>query len=163
TRGRGLAPGGPGPSARGHLGGAGRPTRPPPHLRRRASAHGPADQGGGGAGSGRPPRGAQHHETAQRAVGPGGREPHGRPAQAGLQEALEDLRNLARGIYPPLLADKGLEAALRSQVRNVPLPVRVEADGVVRYAQEQEAAVYFCALEALQNVAKYAHASEAVV
>jgi signal transduction histidine kinase len=86
-----------------------------------------------------------------------------RQIQTGLQQALEDLRNLARGIYPPLLADQGLEAALRSQARNVTVPVRLEADGIGRYAQEQEAAVYFCALEALQNVTKYAGASEAVV
>jgi len=78
-------------------------------------------------------------------------------------EALENLRDLARGIYPPLLADKGLAAALQAQVRKVPLPVTVEADGIGRYPQEAESAVYFCCLEALQNVAKYAAASRAVV
>src|SRR5439155_2224864 len=83
--------------------------------------------------------------------------------QEGLQDALENLRDLARGIYPPLLADQGLVAALNAQARKATLPVHVEADGVSRYPQEQEAAVYFCALEALQNVAKYAEASNAVV
>jgi signal transduction histidine kinase len=83
--------------------------------------------------------------------------------QSGLQEALEDLRDLARGIYPPLLADQGLLAALRAQARKAPLPVEIEADGLGRYAQAQEAAVYFCALEALQNVSKYAGASRARV
>jgi signal transduction histidine kinase len=79
------------------------------------------------------------------------------------QRALEDLRDLARGIYPPLLADKGLGAALDAQARRSPVPVIVEADGVGRYAPEIEAAVYFSCLEAMQNVAKYAAASAATV
>jgi signal transduction histidine kinase len=83
--------------------------------------------------------------------------------QQGLQDALEDLRDLARGIYPPLLADQGLVAALEAQVRRSAVPVTVEAIGVERYPQETEAAVYFCVLEALQNVAKYAEASTATV
>jgi signal transduction histidine kinase len=78
-------------------------------------------------------------------------------------EALEELRDLARGIYPPLLADKGLVAALESQAGKSAVPVTVEADGVGRYAREAEAAVYFSCLEALQNVAKYASASRATV
>jgi signal transduction histidine kinase len=78
-------------------------------------------------------------------------------------EALENLRDLARGIYPPLLADKGLAAALESQVRRSPVPVAIEPDGIGRYPQETEAAVYFCCLEALQNVTKYAGASAATV
>jgi signal transduction histidine kinase len=73
--------------------------------------------------------------------------------------ALEDLRDLARGIYPPLLADKGLPAALEAQGRKSGLPVTVSPDGVGRYPQEVEAAIYFSVLEALQNVAKYASAS----
>jgi signal transduction histidine kinase len=77
--------------------------------------------------------------------------------------ALEDLRDLARGIYPPLLADKGLTAALGSQARKAAVPTAVEADGIGRYPQEIESAVYFCTLEALNNVAKYAEASRAVV
>jgi signal transduction histidine kinase len=77
--------------------------------------------------------------------------------------ALENLRDLARGIYPPLLADKGLGAALESQARKSATPVSVESDGIGRYPQEAEAAVYFSALEALQNVAKYAEASRATV
>jgi signal transduction histidine kinase len=78
-------------------------------------------------------------------------------------EALETLRDLARGIYPPLLADKGLGAALRSQAAKATLPVRVDADGVARYEQQIEAALYFCTLEALQNIQKYAAASAAEV
>ena len=79
------------------------------------------------------------------------------------QDALEELRDLARGIYPPLLADLGLPAALEAQANKAPLPVTVQAPGVGRYAQDVEAAVYFCVLEALQNVAKYADASAACV
>ena len=75
-------------------------------------------------------------------------------------ETLEDLRDLARGIYPPLLADKGLPAALEAQARKSSLPV----DGRTPTAsaatvQDVESAVYFCCLEALNNVAKYADAS----
>ncbi len=78
-------------------------------------------------------------------------------------EALETLRDLARGIYPPLLANKGLSAALESQARKATVPVTVEAVGIGRYPQEIEAAVYFCVLEALQNVQKYAGATNAWV
>jgi signal transduction histidine kinase len=78
-------------------------------------------------------------------------------------EALADLRELAHGIYPPLLADLGLTAALEAQARKAAIPVTVEAPGVGRYPREIEAALYFCVLEALQNVAKYAQASAARV
>jgi signal transduction histidine kinase len=78
-------------------------------------------------------------------------------------DALENLRDLARGIYPPLLADKGLAAALSAQGRKVPIPVGIEPDGIGRYPQELESAVYFSCLEALQNVAKYARATRAIV
>jgi signal transduction histidine kinase len=79
------------------------------------------------------------------------------------EEALETLRDLARGIYPPLLADKGLAVALQAHARKATLPVQVDADGIGRYPQEMEAALYFFALEALQNVQKYADASSATV
>jgi signal transduction histidine kinase len=79
------------------------------------------------------------------------------------QDALEELRDLARGIYPPLLADLGLAAALEAQARKAALPVTIDAPRLGRYAQETEAAVYFCVLEALQNVAKYAQARQARV
>jgi signal transduction histidine kinase len=80
-----------------------------------------------------------------------------------LSAALDDLRALARGIYPPLLADQGLIVALRAQVTRSPVPVVLEAGEVGRYSPDAESAVYFCALEALQNVAKHARASRAVV
>jgi len=81
----------------------------------------------------------------------------------GLRAALDDLRALARGIYPPLLAEQGLRAALRAHADRVPVPVLVEADGIGRYRRDTEATAYFCILEALQNVAKYARASRATV
>ena len=86
-----------------------------------------------------------------------------RQLQDETQDALENLRDLARGIYPPLLADRGLVAALDAQARKSAVPVAVRADRVGRYAQELEAAVYFCVLEALQNVAKYSNGASAIV
>ncbi len=83
--------------------------------------------------------------------------------QTEATDALENLRDLARGIYPPLLADKGLVAALESQARKTPMQVVVRADGIERFDQDTEAAVYFSCLEALQNVAKYAEATSASV
>jgi signal transduction histidine kinase len=83
--------------------------------------------------------------------------------QADTSDALENLRDLARGIYPPLLADQGLAAALEAQARKSPVPTTLDAEGVCRYPQEVESAVYFSCLEALQNVAKYADASGVTV
>jgi signal transduction histidine kinase len=83
--------------------------------------------------------------------------------QGETHAALEDLRDLARGIYPPLLADKGLVSALEAQARKSGLPVEVRADAIARYPQDVEAAVYFSCLEAMQNIAKYASASSASV
>ena len=73
-----------------------------------------------------------------------------------LQEAVQELRNLAHGIYPPLLMDRGLGEALSAAAGRAALPTGVEADGIGRYPQQVEAAVYFCCLEALQNAAKHA-------
>jgi signal transduction histidine kinase len=83
--------------------------------------------------------------------------------RSGLHAALDNLRALARGIYPPLLADQGLGPALQAQAGKAPLPVLVEVDGIGRYPRDAEAAAYFCILEALQNVAKYAQASLATI
>jgi signal transduction histidine kinase len=84
-------------------------------------------------------------------------------AKAETGEAIEDLRDLARGIYPPVLADRGLVAALEGQARKSAVGVVVESDGIGRYPQETEAAVYFSCLEAMQNVAKYSEATSATV
>jgi signal transduction histidine kinase len=80
-----------------------------------------------------------------------------------VQQALSDLRDLAHGIYPPVLADRGLVEALRSQMARATVDARLETGDIGRYPQEIEAAVYFCVLEALQNVAKYARATDVVV
>ncbi|MGZ8580351.1 MAG: sensor histidine kinase [Actinomycetota bacterium] len=83
--------------------------------------------------------------------------------QAHATSTLEDLRDLARGIYPPLLADQGLGPALAAQARKAAVTATVEGADVGRYPREIEAAVYFCTLEALNNVAKYANAEHATV
>ena len=70
--------------------------------------------------------------------------------------ALDELRALAHGIYPPLLSSAGLGEALSAACRRASLPATVDVDGVARYAPEVESAVYFCCLEALQNAGKYA-------
>ena len=80
-----------------------------------------------------------------------------------LQESVETLRDLARGIYPPLLADQGLAAALGAQARKAALPVDISSDGFGRFSQDVEAAAYFCCLEAMQNIAKYANATRATI
>src|SRR6516225_4614436 len=77
--------------------------------------------------------------------------------------AVETLRELARGIYPAVLADLGLRAALEAQARRSPLTVEVHADSLHRYPPEIEAAVYFCCLEALQNAIKHAQATTMVI
>jgi len=79
--------------------------------------------------------------------------------RAGTREALETLRDLARGIYPPLLADQGLVSAVSAHAGKAPLPVIVDADGVGRYPADVETAVYFCCVEATANAARYAPAS----
>jgi signal transduction histidine kinase len=83
--------------------------------------------------------------------------------RADAATALENLRDLAHGIYPPMLADLGLAAALSAQAAKSAVPVTVQADGIGRYPQDTEAAVYFCCLEALQNIAKYARATQASI
>ncbi len=78
--------------------------------------------------------------------------------QEDVGSAIEELRSLAHGIYPPLLSSAGLGVALSAACRRAPLPASLQADGVGRYAPEIESAVYFCCLEAMQNAAKYAGA-----
>lgn len=73
-----------------------------------------------------------------------------------LDEALDELQSIARGIYPQVLAQHGLAAALRSAVRSAAIPISVTDEGLRRHSSAVELAVYFCCLEALQNVAKHA-------
>jgi signal transduction histidine kinase len=79
-----------------------------------------------------------------------------------LQIAVEELRELARGIHPAVLTESGLTAALESLATRLPLPVLVEAD-VARLPADVEATAYFVASEALQNVVKHAEATKAAV
>jgi signal transduction histidine kinase len=80
-----------------------------------------------------------------------------------LQSALGDLRELARGIHPAVLADRGLEPALELLANHVHLPVELEARLPTRLPSTVEAAVYYVAAEGLTNVAKYADATAATV
>jgi signal transduction histidine kinase len=73
-----------------------------------------------------------------------------------LDDALDELRAAAHGIYPPLLADEGLEAALREVARRWHVPLNADLEDVGRLSEDRETAIYYCCLEALQNVAKHA-------
>jgi PAS domain S-box-containing protein len=80
-----------------------------------------------------------------------------------VEKTLDEVRALARGVYPPLLADHGIVDALRMAARASSLPVTVRSHGVGRYSQQIESAVYFCCLEAMQNAAKHSGAESATI
>jgi signal transduction histidine kinase len=80
-----------------------------------------------------------------------------------LDDALDELRALAHGVYPPLLADRGLDDALHAVALRSALRVDLVTHDVGRYPTEVEAAVYFCVLEALQNAQKHAGGARRVV
>jgi signal transduction histidine kinase len=80
-----------------------------------------------------------------------------------VDDALEDLRSLAHGVCPPLLADRGLVEALQAAASRSAAPVALEVEHVGRYSPEVESAIYFCVLEALQNVGKHARGARRVV
>jgi signal transduction histidine kinase len=80
---------------------------------------------------------------------------------ADVKDTIQELRDLAHGIYPPLLRDSGVVEALRAAANRSPLAIDVFAEGIERFPTEVEAAVYFCCLEAFQNASK--HAPEAHV
>jgi signal transduction histidine kinase len=84
-------------------------------------------------------------------------------AQADLSRGLDELRELARGIHPAVLTDRGLGPALDALVARAPLPVDVVALPEERLAAPVEAAAYYVVAESITNVAKYAHASSATV
>jgi signal transduction histidine kinase len=84
-------------------------------------------------------------------------------AQDELRTSLAELRELARGIHPAVLTERGLTPALQSLVARAPVPVTVDADPAERLPGAVESAAYFVVSEALANVAKYAQASEASV
>jgi signal transduction histidine kinase len=86
-----------------------------------------------------------------------------RAAGGELDEALDELRELARGIHPAVLSDRGLDAALETLASRAPLPVELEVRVGERLPEPVELAAYFVVTEALTNVAKYACASRATV
>jgi signal transduction histidine kinase len=80
-----------------------------------------------------------------------------------LDQALEELRELARGIHPAVLSDRGLAAAVEALARRASVPVEVGELPTERLPEQIELAAYFVVSEALTNVAKYASASQANV
>jgi signal transduction histidine kinase len=79
-----------------------------------------------------------------------------------IHTAIEELRDLAHGIYPPVLVDRGLREAVAAALQRAGVKGGVEADGSARYPVDLEATVYFCCLEAIQNAAKHAGANARV-
>jgi signal transduction histidine kinase len=84
-------------------------------------------------------------------------------AHAGAKEAIAELRNLARGIYPAILTDRGLDAAISAVAARAQVPVAVEVDLPTRPPAAVESIAYFIVSEALTNVSKYARATSASV
>jgi signal transduction histidine kinase len=84
-------------------------------------------------------------------------------ARRELEQALEELRELARGIHPSVLSDRGLDAVLEGLANRAPLPVELDARLGARLPERIESTAYFVVAEALTNVAKYSHASHARV
>ncbi|HKP89242.1 MAG TPA: histidine kinase, partial [Thermoleophilaceae bacterium] len=80
-----------------------------------------------------------------------------------VEEAIDEVRRFARGIYPSLLQERGLTEALAAAGRSSPVPTLVDAAGIGRYAPEIESTVYFVCTEALQNVSKHAHSASGVI
>jgi signal transduction histidine kinase len=80
-----------------------------------------------------------------------------------LEAALGELRELARGIHPAVLSDRGLDTALETLARRAPLPVELQQLPDQRLPEAVELAAYFVVAEALTNIAKYASASHATV
>jgi signal transduction histidine kinase len=80
-------------------------------------------------------------------------------ARVGIEEALRELRDLARGIHPPVLTDRGLEAAISSLAHTSAVPVSVSADVPERPPAAVETAAYFVVAEAMANAAKHAGAT----
>jgi signal transduction histidine kinase len=79
-----------------------------------------------------------------------------------VDRALAELRELAHGVYPAALKQRGLEGALESLAREAPLPVHLQAAGVGRHPPELEIAVYFTCAEALQNAITHARSATGV-
>jgi signal transduction histidine kinase len=74
-------------------------------------------------------------------------------------DAIATLSALSSGLYPAILREHGIAAALRAQTEGIPVALEIDADGLRRYPEDDEAAVYFCCQEAIQNAVKHAHAT----
>lgn len=72
-----------------------------------------------------------------------------------VEDAIDELRDVAHGLYPPVLGDYGIVAALEHTRRRVIAPITLRATGIARYPGEIESAVYYCCLEAIQNATKH--------
>jgi signal transduction histidine kinase len=94
---------------------------------------------------------------------PAGAEARLTEAEGELGQALDELRELARGIHPAVLTDRGLAAALEALAERAPLPVELARVPHDRFPDPIEAAIYYIVAEAITNVAKYAHANQARV
>jgi signal transduction histidine kinase len=79
-----------------------------------------------------------------------------------VDATIDEVRSIATGVYPAVLAEQGLEEALRSAARRAPLAAGVTAHGVRRWSPEIETTVYFACVEALQNAAKHASGASGV-
>jgi signal transduction histidine kinase len=86
-----------------------------------------------------------------------------RQLEEDLGAAVDELRSLAHGVYPPLLADRGLPDALRALASRARFRVDFQLEAVGRYGPEVESAIYFCLSEALQNVTKHARTARHVI
>jgi signal transduction histidine kinase len=84
-------------------------------------------------------------------------------AREELALAIEELRELARGLHPPILTERGLRVALEALAKRAPMPVRIEAPLARRLPDEVETALYYLVAEALTNAAKHAQATAATV
>ena len=80
-----------------------------------------------------------------------------------LRQSLDELRDLARGIHPAVLSERGLEPAVRALAARAPVPVEIVGGPTGRLPAAVETAAYFVVCEALTNVSKYAHAAHATV
>ena len=85
-----------------------------------------------------------------------------RQLETDIDDTIDEVRSFARGIYPPLLAERGLGEALRAAARTAPIPTTVEAPLIGRHPPEVESTVYFACKEALQNAAKHARGATGV-
>jgi signal transduction histidine kinase len=79
-----------------------------------------------------------------------------------VEETIDEVRSIARGLYPSLLAERGLGVALRAAARVAPLATSVEQDGIGRYTPELETTIYFVCVEAMQNAVKHARGASGV-